>query len=95
MAVCGLPFNFVCQVLRFLLLASIYLCTLLTTKIEIIFNIVGSLFGPILGFLVPVYIYHQYNEDVSTLRKLHDLLYCLVSVVFGVLGVQYTFRSSA
>lgn len=81
--------------LRFLLLGSIYLCTLLTTKIEIIFDIVGSLFGPIIGFLVPVYIYHQYNPHVSALRKFHDLLYCLLSVVFGVLGVQYTFRSSA
>jgi len=80
--------------LRFLLLASIYLCTLLTTKIEIIFDIVGSLFGPIIGFLVPVYIYHQYNAEVSWPRKLHDLVYCIVSVVFGVLGVQYTFRSN-
>lgn len=79
--------------LRFLLLASIYLCTLLTTKIEIIFDVVGSLFGPIIGFLVPVYIYHRYNHDVSFLRKLHDLVYCLVSVFFGVLGVQYTFLS--
>lgn len=82
--------------MRLGLLTSIFLCTLLTSRIEIIFDIVGSLFGPILGFIVPVSVYHSYNrhrgDSISTGRIIHDIVYVFIGIGLGTLGIIYTFQ---
>ena len=40
---------------RTLLLTVIFLTSLLSADVALIFNLVGSLFGPILGFILPVF----------------------------------------
>lgn len=39
---------------RLSLLTLLFVCTLLSTNIAVIFDLVGAIFGPIVGLLVPV-----------------------------------------
>lgn len=77
--------------LRLILLTGIYLCTLLSADIDTVFDIVGSVFGPVLGFLIPVYVYHRWVEgSVPWWRRFHDTMYVLVSCVLSYSGIVYT-----
>lgn len=78
--------------IRLFLLTMVFLLTLIDIPIHIIFDIVGSLFGPFLGMLIPVLCWHSVVKT-GTLRKIHDLVYVVLSVVFGVMGVRYAFQS--
>lgn len=59
---------------RLTLLTSLFLLTLLSTNIAAIFELVGALFGPILGFILPViHIFYYFNSLINLdllLRKL-------------------------
>lgn len=78
--------------MRLGLLTLIFLATLLDAPIHIIFDIVGSLFGPFLGMLIPVLSWHLITKP-GTVRLIHDSVYVILSIIMGVMGVMYAFES--
>jgi len=42
------------SIIRIAMLTIIYLLTLLSTDVSAIFGFVGAMFGPVLGFIIPV-----------------------------------------
>ena len=80
--------------MRIVLLAVIYMLTLISTDVSIVFGLVGSLFGPILGLILPVYFKLSYFKKTGrrsgVLMRLHDWAYLAFSVVIGFVGVYFS-----
>jgi uncharacterized membrane protein len=68
------------SITRIALLTVLFVLTLLSTNIAVIFDLVGALFGPILGLILPVSLYLQpiltsstrSSSTITTTGKLGD-----------------------
>lgn len=61
--------------MRMILLFVIYGCTMITTNIAEIFDLVGSIFGPFLGFVFPVreYLILRFIFLIDIIKRLVDI----------------------
>jgi amino acid permease len=81
-------------VLRALLLLLIYSLTIVSTDISVVFGVVGSFFGPILGLIMPVWLVHSYarikKREVNLKKKIHDWIFVFLSVIILFIGIIYS-----